>query len=291
MTPYDGYHRRAVPPPDPELTEVGPGTAGGEYLRRFWQPVAFVRELGPAPLRVRILGEDLVVFRDRAGHDRRAAPALRAPRDVARVRHSRRARSPVLLSRLGVRRRRPLPGDARRASRQPAVRARRPGRLSSPRVHRARLRVPRAARSAAAVSPVRQLRGAGLGPDAGGEVRAAVQLAAGEGQQHGPGAHRVPARAEQRLPVHRSVRSRARAGLDDDRGRDGLHRHAPGGRAGVGARVRLHAAQRAPVHARDRGGHAGQERQPTGDHPLGRAQRRRADRPTSSWPRSTRRGA
>jgi phenylpropionate dioxygenase-like ring-hydroxylating dioxygenase large terminal subunit len=67
MTPYDGYHRRAVPPPDPELTEVGPGTAGGEYLRRFWQPVAFVRELGDTPLRVRILGEDLVVFRDRSG--------------------------------------------------------------------------------------------------------------------------------------------------------------------------------------------------------------------------------
>jgi phenylpropionate dioxygenase-like ring-hydroxylating dioxygenase large terminal subunit len=67
MTPYDGYHRRAVPPPDPELTEVGPGTAGGEYLRRFWQPVAFVRELGDTPLRVRILGEDLVVFRDLSG--------------------------------------------------------------------------------------------------------------------------------------------------------------------------------------------------------------------------------
>jgi nitrite reductase/ring-hydroxylating ferredoxin subunit len=67
MTPYDGYHRRAVPPPDPELTEVGPGTPCGEYLRRFWQPVAFVRELGEAPLRVRILGEDLVVFRDRSG--------------------------------------------------------------------------------------------------------------------------------------------------------------------------------------------------------------------------------
>jgi nitrite reductase/ring-hydroxylating ferredoxin subunit len=67
MTPYDGYHRRAVPAPDPELTEVGPGTAAGEYLRRFWQPVAFVRELGDTPLRVRILGEDLVVFRDRSG--------------------------------------------------------------------------------------------------------------------------------------------------------------------------------------------------------------------------------
>jgi len=64
---YDGYNRRAVPPPDPELTEVGPGTPCGEYLRRFWQPVAFVRELGDTPRRVRILGEDLVVFRDRSG--------------------------------------------------------------------------------------------------------------------------------------------------------------------------------------------------------------------------------
>ena len=67
MSPYDGYHRRAVPPPDPELTEVGPGTPCGEYLRRFWQPVAYARELTETPLRARILGEDLVVFRDRSG--------------------------------------------------------------------------------------------------------------------------------------------------------------------------------------------------------------------------------
>lgn len=64
---FDGYHRRAVPAPDPELTAVGPGTPCGEYLRRFWQPVAFARDLTGAPLRVRILGEDLVVFRDRSG--------------------------------------------------------------------------------------------------------------------------------------------------------------------------------------------------------------------------------
>ena len=64
---FDGYHLRDVPPPDPELTHVGPGTPCGEYLRRFWQPVAFVRELGETPLRARILGEDLVVFRDRGG--------------------------------------------------------------------------------------------------------------------------------------------------------------------------------------------------------------------------------
>jgi phenylpropionate dioxygenase-like ring-hydroxylating dioxygenase large terminal subunit len=65
--PFDGYARRDVPPPDPELTQVGPGTPCGEYLRRFWQPVAFARDLTEAPLRVRILGEDLVVFRDRGG--------------------------------------------------------------------------------------------------------------------------------------------------------------------------------------------------------------------------------
>jgi len=65
--PFDGYRRRDVPPPDPELTEVGPGTPCGEYLRRFWQPVAFARELTSAPLRTRILGEDVVVFRDRGG--------------------------------------------------------------------------------------------------------------------------------------------------------------------------------------------------------------------------------
>jgi phenylpropionate dioxygenase-like ring-hydroxylating dioxygenase large terminal subunit len=64
---FDGYHLRTTPAPDPELTQVGPGTPAGEYLRRFWQPVAFARDLTDAPLRVRILGEDLVVFRDRGG--------------------------------------------------------------------------------------------------------------------------------------------------------------------------------------------------------------------------------
>jgi phenylpropionate dioxygenase-like ring-hydroxylating dioxygenase large terminal subunit len=65
--PFDGYRRREVPRADPELTEVGPGTPCGEYLRRFWQPVAFARDLTETPLRVRILGEDLVAFRDRGG--------------------------------------------------------------------------------------------------------------------------------------------------------------------------------------------------------------------------------
>jgi phenylpropionate dioxygenase-like ring-hydroxylating dioxygenase large terminal subunit len=66
-TAYDGYHRRDAPAPDPELTQVGPGTPCGEYLRRFWQPVAFARDLAETPLRVKIMGEDLVAFRDRGG--------------------------------------------------------------------------------------------------------------------------------------------------------------------------------------------------------------------------------
>src|SRR5256885_106010 len=88
--PFDGYHRRHVPAPDPELTQVGAGTPCGEYLRRFWQPVAFARDLTATPRRVRILGEDLVVFRDRGGHIgllhlhcARCAAAIGSPRRAA----------------------------------------------------------------------------------------------------------------------------------------------------------------------------------------------------------------
>ena len=51
------------------LTRTGPGTPGGEMLRRYWQPVALVEELpaNGAPLPVRILSEDLVLFRDDQG--------------------------------------------------------------------------------------------------------------------------------------------------------------------------------------------------------------------------------
>jgi nitrite reductase/ring-hydroxylating ferredoxin subunit len=65
--PYGAWHAREVPAPDPLLTQTGPGTPCGEYLRRFWQPVAFARDLGDVPRRVRVMGEDLVVFRDRSG--------------------------------------------------------------------------------------------------------------------------------------------------------------------------------------------------------------------------------
>jgi 5,5'-dehydrodivanillate O-demethylase len=51
------------------LTEVGPGTRMGDYLRRYWHPVAAESELQePGTLAVRIMGEDLVLYRDLSGN-------------------------------------------------------------------------------------------------------------------------------------------------------------------------------------------------------------------------------
>ncbi len=49
------------------LTEVGPGTPLGELMRRYWQPVGLSAKLKELPQKVRILGEDLILFRDRSG--------------------------------------------------------------------------------------------------------------------------------------------------------------------------------------------------------------------------------
>jgi 5,5'-dehydrodivanillate O-demethylase oxygenase subunit len=50
------------------MTRIGPGTRMGNLLRRYWQPVAIVSEMENRwTKRVRILGEDLVLFKDRTG--------------------------------------------------------------------------------------------------------------------------------------------------------------------------------------------------------------------------------
>src|SRR5881409_4385114 len=51
------------------VTRVGLRQPAGNLLRRYWQPAALVEELpvGAAPLPVRLLGEDLVLFRDDEG--------------------------------------------------------------------------------------------------------------------------------------------------------------------------------------------------------------------------------
>src|SRR6266436_8718930 len=50
------------------LTEVGAGTPMGELLRRYGMPIAAVAELDDKPTKpVRLMGEDLVLYKDKAG--------------------------------------------------------------------------------------------------------------------------------------------------------------------------------------------------------------------------------
>ena len=51
------------------LTQCGPQTAMGDLVRRYWLPFLLARELEPdgAPLRVRLLGENLIAFRGTDG--------------------------------------------------------------------------------------------------------------------------------------------------------------------------------------------------------------------------------
>src|SRR5579862_1471405 len=52
------------------LTRVGPGTPMGDLMRQYWMPALIsteVPERDSAPYRVRLLGEDLIAFRDTEG--------------------------------------------------------------------------------------------------------------------------------------------------------------------------------------------------------------------------------
>ena len=59
-----------TPEENQRLTRVSPGTPMGALMRRYWQPACLSAELpvnDGAPLRVRLLGEDLIAFRDTQG--------------------------------------------------------------------------------------------------------------------------------------------------------------------------------------------------------------------------------
>ena len=52
------------------VTRTGAGTPMGEVMRRYWMPAALASELPESdcpPIRVRLLGEKLVAFRDSQG--------------------------------------------------------------------------------------------------------------------------------------------------------------------------------------------------------------------------------
>lgn len=73
------------PQENERLTRVGPGTPMGNVFRRYWIPALLSEELSEAdgaPVRVRLLGEKLVAFRDTRGQIglvEDACPHRRAP--------------------------------------------------------------------------------------------------------------------------------------------------------------------------------------------------------------------
>ena len=197
------------------LTRVGPGTPMGELLRRYWFPVAGASELDKAPIKpVRLLGEDLVLYKDlsgRFGLVDRHCPHRRA--DLV-LWLGRGERHPLQLSRLADGRARPLHRAALRGCR-PSESARQ-GALRHHRLSGARARR----------SPV-GLHGTAAGARAAG-VRAVhlaerfsrdrarrhpVQFLPVPGELHRPGAFRMDARQLEpsprrpRRPQPRSISS------------------------------------------------------------------------------------
>ncbi len=60
---FKGYEQSGPAGIDEQIACTGSGTAGGEYMRRFWHPIYVTDELGDLPKAITILGEELVVFR------------------------------------------------------------------------------------------------------------------------------------------------------------------------------------------------------------------------------------
>jgi nitrite reductase/ring-hydroxylating ferredoxin subunit len=60
-------YTRKPPSHNATLTEVGRGTPMGELLRRYWHPVGLMSDASGTPRKIRVLGEDLILFRDGSG--------------------------------------------------------------------------------------------------------------------------------------------------------------------------------------------------------------------------------
>ncbi len=58
---------RPTPTHMQELAEVGPGTPMGELLRRYWHPIGVTADASEVPRKLKVLGEDLILFRDTTG--------------------------------------------------------------------------------------------------------------------------------------------------------------------------------------------------------------------------------
>ena len=64
---YCGYDQSWEGSPNTVLTQTDPRTPCGEFLRRYWHPIYIADELKDLPKLIKILGEELVLFRDGSG--------------------------------------------------------------------------------------------------------------------------------------------------------------------------------------------------------------------------------
>ena len=60
---YRGYLQSEESKIDNVLAQIGPGSPCGEFFRRYWHPVSLSSEVGKNPIPLKILGEELVLFR------------------------------------------------------------------------------------------------------------------------------------------------------------------------------------------------------------------------------------
>jgi hypothetical protein len=88
-----------------QLTRVGPGTPMGSMMREYWMPALVSSEL-PAPdcdpVRVLLLGERFIAFRDSSGSVGMLSVAVSPPWRFAVLRTQRGRRSEMRLPRLDV---------------------------------------------------------------------------------------------------------------------------------------------------------------------------------------------
>ncbi len=64
---YRGYTEPQRGDSDELLVRTQKGSACGEYLRRYWQPIALTSEISDLPKLIKVMGESLVLFKDQSG--------------------------------------------------------------------------------------------------------------------------------------------------------------------------------------------------------------------------------
>ena len=73
---YKGYVQAKSLGYDQQISHTDYGTPGGEYLRRYWHPVALTAEVKTTPLQIKILGEDLIIFKNYRKRNRTSSQKL-----------------------------------------------------------------------------------------------------------------------------------------------------------------------------------------------------------------------